>query len=296
MKKSDFKYSTKFFSRAQVVEASKEEKKVAIASLDSLKDFIDTPQDYMDSNPDLLYVAGDLWVGGMANKNDDAITVEDTIEMANQIPHKYLNLEHDDSVIVGCLLSAGFRTYGEDRQVIEDVESFDGDQISASGSGFIWRSAYEKLGDLLVSASDKDNEEYGVASFSWEVYFSDFYIMEGSKFVNEATIIKDPEEVNKRLSSLRANGGSGKYEGKEVYRLVVGPKLFLGAGIVKNPAADVEGIWTSETEEVEGKVSVATEVETKDVKASKRGFYKIAASSKISNNPLKIKNSHTKII
>jgi len=286
----EFPYSTKISASYQVVTPKEHDKHLALASIDSLKELLDIPKEQIEANPDLLYISADLWVGGMANKNRDAITKEDTIELAKNIPHKYLNLEHEEEQIVGCLLTYGFREYTNERNFVaaENADKYE-KPLVASGGGFVWKSVYPKLSDFLIKASDKNSENYGDASFSWEVFFKDFVIMEGSRFIDEATIIDDPAEIEKRVPHLKQKGGSGKYEGKEIYRLVKGPKIFLGAGIVKNPAADVKGILTAETEEEVEKIKEANASVIKFGKAVE----KVAASRKPKKS-IKIKNNSTK--
>jgi hypothetical protein len=270
----DYPHSTKIKASYQVVTPKEHDKHLALASIDTLAPLLNIPKEQIENNPDLLYIASDLWVGGMANKNDDAITKEDTIELAKQIPNKYLNLEHEEEIIVGCLINYGFREYTTERNFVatEEAEDFE-NPLVASGGGFVWKSVYPKLSDFLIKASDKNSSSFGDASFSWEVFFKDYVIMEGSKFVEEAIIIDDPEEIEKRKPFLKAYDGSGEYEGKRIYRLVKGPKLFLGAGIVKNPAADVKGILTAETKLENDEVA---ETEDEKTNASENGLVKLA--------------------
>ena len=236
-------------STASVLKPSDEEVDTAKASLDGLKKLIKVSDEKMGENPDLLFLSADLWVGGMANKNDDAVTVEDSVELAKQVPMKYLNIEHEEEEIIGALLDSGFREYSDARTFVDPDKA--GDQVVVAVAGYIWRSIFPELSDFIVKASDIDSPNYGKASLSWEVLTKDYHIMEGSKYVSEATIITDPEEIEKRKPFLRKYGGSGKFEGKRIYRLAVGPKLFVGAGVVGNPAADVEGIATKEEVEEE---------------------------------------------
>jgi hypothetical protein len=293
--KKDYPFSTKITAEYQVIHPKERDEHLALASLDSLKALLDVPKEQIEMNKDLLYISADLWVGGMANKNGHAITTEDTIALAKQIPHKYLNLEHDEDVVVGSLFSYGFREYANERNLIseEDIKDLN-KPIVASGGGFVWRSINPDLAELLIEASDKNSLKYGQASFSWEVYFKEFAIMEGSKFVNQAEIIDDESEIEKRVPFLKDNGGSGEYEGKEIYRLVKGPKLFLGAGIVGNPAADVKGILTSETEEdVKIKVEASKDYEDQEVKKTSKKKKEISHSKKINvkkYTAMKIKN------
>lgn len=247
--RKNFKYSARFKSVANIVTPKEEDQYKAKASLDSLGKLLNISQDKIDDSPDLLYVSADLFVGGMANLNDHAITKEDAVALASQIEHKYINLEHKEDQIVGALLDYGFREYADDRKFIEKDKAADHKSpIVVAAAGFIWRSLHPNLADLLVKASDKDDDDYGKASFSWEILFKDFDVLEGSKFIDEGTVISDPEEVKKRKSHLKQFGGTGSYKGQRIYTLVKGPKLLLGAGIVRSPAADVEGIFTAETE------------------------------------------------
>src|SRR6056297_2036874 len=133
----EYPYSTKISASYQVVTPKEHDKHLALASIDSLKELLDIPKEQIEANPDLLYISADLWVGGMANKNRDAITKEDTIELAKNIPHKYLNLEHEEEQIVGCLLTYGFREYTDERSFVaaEDADKYE-KPLVASGGGF----------------------------------------------------------------------------------------------------------------------------------------------------------------
>ncbi|MEK6881866.1 MAG: hypothetical protein AABY22_19770, partial [Nanoarchaeota archaeon] len=59
----------------------------------------------------------------------------------------------------------------------------------------------------------------------------------------EAEIITDEKEKEKLSSHLICNGGTGKYEGKSIYRLIKQDFLIPGGlGLVANPASQVKGI------------------------------------------------------
>ena len=257
--KVDFKDYEKatFTCHASVVEAPKEEAEKAIASLQDLQSLLEISQEKIDNNPDLTYIAADLFIGGIANKNRDAVTVEDAIDLASQVPNKYLNLEHKEKQIVGALISYGFREYDEERKLI--AADKDLDSIIVSVGGYIWSSVFPELSEFLKGAQDPESETYNMASLSWEVYFKDYFIMIGSDKISEAEIIEDEDEIEKLTPFLKQKGGSGVYKGKEIYRLVKGPKLMLGAGIVKNPAADVKGIFVKDDEEKPQKKTDASE-------------------------------------
>ena len=237
-----------FTCKASIIQPQKEEAEKIVASLAELKSLIDIPQESIDNNPDLTYIAADLFIGGIANKNRDAVSVADAIELAKQIPHKYLNLEHEEKKIVGALISYGFREYGGERKVIAANNELD--SIIVSAGGYIWASVFPELSKFLKDAQNPESQNYNVASFSWEVYFKDHAIMVGSDKISEAEIIEDEDLIKEMTPHLKQKGGSGFYNKKPIYRLVRGPKLMLGAGIVKNPAADVKGILVKDDEEV----------------------------------------------
>ncbi len=245
----EWPYKTTFCSYASVISPDEKDKQKAIASLSDLKSLIKVGDEDIAKNPDLLYISADLFMGGVANNNNDAVTVADAYELASQVPNKYLNLEHEEKQIVGALFSYGFREYTTERSFVENGKDLN--EVVVAVGGYIWRSVFPQLSDFIVKASDPESEFYKVASLSWEVYFKEYDIMVGSKNVAEAEIISDPDLVKEMTPFLKQKGGTGYYEKKPIYRLVKGPKLMLGAGIVRNPAADVKGIFTSETEESE---------------------------------------------
>jgi len=266
-----FKYKSTFLSKANVVSLTTSN--LSKASLQNLKDTLNVSEGDFEKNPDLLFLSADLYVSDNANKNGDLVDREGALELAKQVPNKYLNLEHEEDMIVGSLISPFYRKYSEDREMIEEssLKDYDG-PVVVGGTGYIWKSVNPDLAEFLVQASEEDSEEYGMASMSWEVYFNDFEILKGSKYVAEGDIVSDKREIEKMKPFLRCYGGNGDYDGSPIYRLIKGEKLFLGAGIVKNPAADVKGIITSESKIIKNnnkKNSQTVKINVKPNKAMK---------------------------
>ena len=263
-----FKYKSTFFSKASVV--SLKGSNLSKASLKNLKDTLEISQGDIENNPDLLFLSADLYVSDSANKNGDLVDKEGAFELAKQVPNKYLNIEHEQELIVGSLISPFYREYSEEREMIEEsrLKDYEG-PVVVGGTGYIWKSVNPELAEFLIEASEEDSENYGMASMSWEVYFNDFEILKGSKYVAEGKIISEKQEIEKMKPFLRCYGGNGDYNGSPIYRLIKGEKLFLGAGIVKNPAADVKGIVTSESEIIKNKNKKNSQVVKINVKPNK---------------------------
>ena len=247
-----FKYKTRFISKANVV--SLVNANLSKASIESLGSTLDIDSSEIEKNPDLLFVSADLFVSDVANKNGDLVDREGAIDLSKQVNKKYLNIEHEEELVVGALISPFFRKHDDNREVIaeEDLEQYDGSVVVGS-TGYVWRSVNAKLANFMIEASEKGNKNYGKASMSWEVYFNDFDILKGSDSISKGKVISDKEEINKMKPFLKGYGGSGVYENAPIHRLIKGEKLFLGAGIVRNPAANVKGILTSESENFKNK-------------------------------------------
>ena len=72
----EFKYKTRFETIAKVVLNNEEKKEyLALASLDNLKTIFGDDSDKINSY-DLLPIVGNLFIGGIVNKNDDCIIAE----------------------------------------------------------------------------------------------------------------------------------------------------------------------------------------------------------------------------
>ena len=86
-------------------------------------------------------------------------------------------------------------------------------------------------------------------SASWEVGFSEYKIAVGSKNLEEAEIISDPQKVDEMKGMLKGFGGKGVTEdGKPIYRLISGTIYPLGIGFTMKPAANVQGVISNEYE------------------------------------------------
>lgn len=290
----EFKYKTSFVSRAKVVVPSERDKYLSLASLDKLKDILPAGVN-IDENPDLLLVAGNAAVAGLVNLNDDAISKETGLAIAANFKYKFIDIEHERSQIVGCLLNYGFTEYGTDKvMTLEEAQASDVPVNIAIG-GIVWPIIEPDLSKLLVDSNDENSANFGKISFSWEIGFDDYDIVVGDKEVSKAHILSKAiakEEYEKYEKTLRSLGGTGVTEdGRQVYRLIKGNALPLGVGLVTSPAASVKGVLVANAAkeaEVEIAAKLCPEVDNQDIKegieAAKNAFSKetleIAARSK----------------
>jgi hypothetical protein len=234
-------YTAYFISEAKVVTPAEEDEFLAMASLDNLKALL--PEINQEENPDLLYVASDLFVAGMMNRNGHAISLEDSIKLAPLFVNKFIDIEHKRDKITGTILKYAFTEFGSSK-IIEDISGYDKPFNIAYG-GIVWKMLYPNLVKLLISASDISSESYKGVSSSWEVGVYKYDIAIGSKIVSEAEIVTDAKKKSELEKYLKKNKGSGMKNGEHVYQLIRWPVLAIGAGFTAAPAASVKGVVVS---------------------------------------------------
>lgn len=261
---SKYKHHSSFSSVIKVVPATEENKTLAKASLDNLKQYFPVDTN-IDENPDLLYIGLAGYNGGIINKNGDGVTKETAISIAKYFKNKYIDKEHDRTKIVGNLLGYGFVKHGETESITEEEAlAYDG-PIDVILAGYVWRTVDEELSNLIEQSSDENSPKYGEISASWEVYYSEYDIVLGSTNISQAKIISDPIEVEKYSKFLKSNGGRGvSDDNQEVHKLIKGECLPVGLGLVARPAGIVKGVSILEEKPI---VVKAEELENLEVKA-----------------------------
>ncbi len=243
----DLPYKTTFAAQIKAIEPSEQELKETKASLTDLKALLPAGIDPED-NPQLLYIAANLYVAGMVNLNDDGVDIETSLASYSGFEKQQLNIEHDRKRIAGYILHAGLSEFGTDRLITADEARASGQPFNICVVAVLWKVANRELCAYLEEASNPIHPDYKTLSLSFEVGFSSYNIgvMEDRMIANAKRIITpadaDYQDVSKRL---RANGGSGKLsaDGSEnLYQILSGTFLPLGGGIVTMPAAAVKGI------------------------------------------------------
>lgn len=218
------------------------EENVAKASLDNLKNLIPDWKVDFEKNVDLLGIAFNAAVVNMANKNGDVMDTQTALEVTSSFQAKFLNKEHKRDKIIGHILSAGFSSYGESNILypMDIVETKDPFNIALGA--VVYKIVDKAYAAEIESSTDPDSNNYQKLSASWEIGMADYKIAMGSPNLKECEIISDPKYIGELKKHLLAYGGSGKYNGSPIYRLIGRECIALGCAITNRPAADVTGI------------------------------------------------------
>jgi len=296
-KNPDKPWITSFSSKIEPIISRDKDKFLSEASINKLKGFV--PDIDLNKNSDLLPIAFNAYVANRVNANDDLVATDAAIKMRDHFVNKPINIEHNRNHIVGCILKSGFSKFGSD-DPFDDEDSLieyllDEGEYSPFNStlgGVLWKVAGEELTSFIEEASDPSSNFYNQVSASWEVSFSEFYILmlpEGSKNYSDGEVITDDEQVEKMSEYLRGFGGSGVYNGKRIYRLIVGDITPLGIGLTEDPAADVKGVLTKKRG-LEGMVEDNSEDNSKCDDEKKVKIAKIDEKTVKDNKDIKVIN------
>lgn len=246
-------YKTTFAAQIRAIQPSEDEIKEAKASLTDLKGLL-PPDINPDDNPQLLFIAANLYVAGMVNLNDDGVDIDTSLAGYQGFERQQLNIEHDRSRIAGYIVHAGLSEYGTDRLITADEARAAGKPFNVAVVAALWKVANPRLCDFLSEASNPLHPDYKALSLSFEVGYSSYnigVIDSKDRVISAAKRIVRPEDPDYQAMSkrLRAFGGTGKEGSDGLYQILAGSFMPLGGGIVSMPAAAVKGI-TAITEPV----------------------------------------------
>lgn len=237
----DFPYITHFVSTAYIVKGTEPEVYTAMASLRNLHGIVPAELD-IEGNPDLLYIAANAATPGLCNRNDDCISPACAITIHRTALHKYIDVEHKINDICGVVLKAALSRFGTNEPLTDEEAASLTEPFNMAIVGALWKRVNEKVTQYLYLVGDSTGSE--AFSLSWEIAFLNYSIAVGPRELAKARIIT-PEDPQFAIydKKLRVNGGPGKDEaGQPVYRVIDGPAVILGYGIVSDPAAHVKGI------------------------------------------------------
>lgn len=245
-KMKDFKYSIRFDGIiVQAMVSSDEDKYLAVASVDQLKEYLPKNVD-LDVNRDLMGVAFDAFVVNRGNKNGHIISTDVALAMVENFINKPFNIEHNRKVVVGVCTGYGFSEFGSSKPLsLEEVKGMK-DPFNVVLSGYVWKIVNPDFASELVESSDPSSNKYLSVSASWELGFNEFNVAKGNKNLADATIIEKEEEIVELKDRLKVFGGNGYTEDGEIVLLnLQGNVLPLGIGFTNTPAAEVSGVVIS---------------------------------------------------
>ena len=267
--KNKFKFNSSFANiKIRPIVSEEKDKYLSVASINKLRKFL--PEIDTEENVDLLPVAFDACVVNRVNKNGDVIDGETAARIAKNFVNKPINIEHNRQQVIGCILSASFSKFGTNESLAESEAKEMKTPFNITLGGVIWKIVDRDLADQIEEANDPTSNNYMKISASWELGFNDFNIIvleDGEKNIENGTIISDANQIEKVKNTLKGFGGNGKLDNdKFIYRQVLGKVIPLGIGFTLNPAADVQGIATPDSESTktelikeEEKVEIAEE-------------------------------------
>ena len=240
----NFKYKTSFKNQIHSsYKYNENEFKIAQASLNNLESLIPKDIDF-EKNIDLLGVAFNAAVINHFNKNDDGIDTAVAKKIQKYFIHKPTNIEHNKNKIVGHIVSTGF--YSKDgNEKLDVIDDDDKSLFNLSMGAVVYSHLHSMFAESIEESTNSEHENFHMISASWELGFNDYYIASGSRNLNEAEVVTNPQHIQELSKYLKAFDGSGEMDdGTPLYRLVVGEVYPLGIGFTSDPAADVKGLLT----------------------------------------------------
>jgi len=181
-----------------------------------------------DIDHDLALVVAVLVTAGW-NKNDD-IFIPEELWKARMTPiHKPMNLEHDETKIVGHIIDV--KAIDDDHQPI-DSDDVPDQKFHLQSVGVVYK-ALPALADRIEKILEM--AEAGTMFVSMEAWFPDFAYGLFDPKTNQTKIVERTEANAFLTKHLRSFGGTGSVEGVKIGRVLKGI-TFGGQGFVEVPA------------------------------------------------------------
>jgi hypothetical protein len=195
-------------------------------------------------NDNDLYYVQSILVSSSWNKNDDIFDKYEVWSAKHTPEHKPTNLEHDENVIIGHIISNWPIT--EDGILINEntpVENLPNKYHILTGSviykGFSNQDLKERSSKLIAEI------ENGTKYVSMECFFNGFDYGLIDKSTGEYKILTRNNETAYLTRHLRAYGGVGEHQNYKIGR-VLRNITFSGKGFVNKPANPDSIIFTKE--------------------------------------------------
>jgi len=184
-----------------------------------------------NKTPDMLFFAG-IFVSSGENLNKAFFMPSELIKSRNSINNKALDIEHDETQIVGHIYSSVFvDRHGNklDINVLQDMKQDELEKmdIDVMIAGIIYKSRFPELANEV-----KENKW----KLSMETYFQDYDIKIGDLILSK----KEAEVLGLASDNVLGRIARVLKKGKEIAKgeiaRVLRNLMFSGCGLVKNPA------------------------------------------------------------
>jgi len=184
-----------------------------------------------NKTPDVLFFSG-IFVSSGENLNKAFFLPSELVNSHTTIDNKALDLEHEETTIIGHIYSSAFVDRSGNKLEMADLQKMSSEDLEKTDidvmiAGILYKSRFPELADEV-----KDNKW----KLSMEAYYSDYDIKVGNTILSrkeaEAIGIASEDKLGRVAKILKNGVEVAKGEVARVLRGI----LFSGCGLVKNPA------------------------------------------------------------
>lgn len=184
-----------------------------------------------NKTPDVLFFSG-IFVSSGENLNKAFFLPSELVSSHATIDNKALDLEHEETTIVGHIYSSAFVDREGNKLEMADLQKMSSEELEKKDidvmiAGIIYKSRFPELADEV-----KDNKW----KLSMEAYYSDYDVKVGDVILSrkeaEAVGLASEDKLGRVAKIIKSGTEVAKGEVARVLRGI----LFSGCGLVKNPA------------------------------------------------------------
>lgn len=184
-----------------------------------------------NKTPDVLFFSG-IFVSSGENLNKAFFLPSELVSSHATIDNKALDLEHEETTVVGHIYSSAFVDREGKKLEMADLQKMNSEELERMDidvmiAGILYKSRFPELADEV-----KDNKW----KLSMEAYYSDYDIKVGDVILSrkeaEAVGLASEDKLGRMARIIKSGTEIAKGEVARVLRGI----LFSGCGLVKNPA------------------------------------------------------------
>ena len=184
-----------------------------------------------NKTPDILFFSG-IFVSSGANLNDAFFMPTEMVASHHTIDNKALDIEHEETEIVGHIYSSAFVDRAGNKLNIKELQGMSPEELDRMDldvmiAGIVYKSRFPELAQEV-----KDNKW----KLSMETYFSNYDVKIGNLILSrqeaEAMGLASDDVLGRIAKILK----KGKEVAKGQVMRVLRELMFSGCGLVKNPA------------------------------------------------------------
>jgi hypothetical protein len=184
-----------------------------------------------NKTPDMLFFSG-IFVSSGENLNKAFFMPSELVKSHHTINNKALDVEHDETQVVGHIYSSAFIDRSGNKLEITTLQGMNQDELEKMDidvmiAGIVYKSRFPELSKEIKESKWK---------LSMETYFQDYDIKIGDLILSK----KEAEALGLTSNSVLGRVARVLKKGKEIAKgevaRVLRGLMFSGCGLVKNPA------------------------------------------------------------